>query len=130
MTCTRLCWDLRESHVRHHREVHAGHRARVQDLVREVRARVARHHRHAARLQRGQRGGQRGPQVARDHAQRVLYTTVCELALVKEDTLASGPGYVPHDRSIFATVWTHHPHPAGSIAPLRSRGEPRPAING
>jgi hypothetical protein len=32
----------------------------------------------------------------------------------------------PRDRSIFATVWTHHPHPAGSIAPLRSRGEPPP----
>jgi hypothetical protein len=27
---------------------------------------------------------------------------------------------------IFATVWTHHPHPAGSIAPLRSRGGPPP----
>jgi hypothetical protein len=31
----------------------------------------------------------------------------CELALVKDTRrLASGPGYVPRDRSIFATVWT------------------------
>jgi hypothetical protein len=53
---------------------------------------------------------------------------VCELSFGERYTarLASGPGYVPHDRSAFATVWTHHPHPAGSIAPPRSRGESPP----
>jgi hypothetical protein len=30
------------------------------------------------------------------------------------------------DRTIFATVWTFHPHPTGSIAPLRDSGEPPP----
>jgi hypothetical protein len=50
--------------------------------------------------------------------------------------LASGPGYVPHDRSIFATVWTHHsahhsahqPFSAFLFCTLTPRGAGRSAV--
>ena len=44
---------------------------------------------------------------------------MCELSFGERYTASRLRSRVrSHDRSIFATVWTHHPHPAGSIAPL------------
>jgi hypothetical protein len=62
----------------------------------------------------------------------VRESSVSQASVKDTQRLASSPGFklftqpCPRDRTIFATVWTHHPHPTGSIAPLRDRGEPRP----